>query len=417
VGGESVGEDLTQSGWSVLYGLSASDAIKKELQPLLNHRKECVKDEAFFKVFDGPTGYQKEKSVKDWLRKNGATLHPDDPPDKVPFYVLIVASPEDIPFEFQCELDLYYAVGRLWFDTPEEFGCYAKSVIDCESPSSQVVTSRQLSLFCTANDGDHATQDLYATLFDPLVQKKFGTRQKFEPYYATGAAATKDALHKMFTGQAPGGTPALMFTGSHGLLQPLGSKYQAATQGAIVCQDWPGTGAVGQTQCYAAWDLKQPKVHGMVLFMLACYGGGWPTVDSYQAPGAAPVEISKVPMMAQLPQRLLGCENGALAVIAHVDKAWSYSYHSSDGIPQSQSFRDVFMKLMNGLRLGNATDQFNLRCAGIGDELLDGLESLRKGDGTFSQEQVLNLRVAHEDSRNYVVLGDPAVRLCVKPAK
>jgi hypothetical protein len=414
-GGETVGEDLSQSGWSVLYGLNVSDAIKKELQPLLDHRKNDVKDEKLFKIFDGPEGYQKEKSVKDWLRKHEASLQVVDP-EKVPFYVLIVASPDDIPFEFQCELDLYYAVGRLWFLTPEEFAFYVKSVIDCGNPLSQVATSRQLSLFCTANQGDHATQDLYASLFDPLIQKQFGTRQHFTPVDVTGPKATKDALHNIFTGQAPGGTPALMFTGSHGLLQLPGAKYQAETQGAIVCYDWPGKGPVGQTQCYAAWDLKNPKVHGMVLFMLACYGGGWPQFDSYQAPGAAPVQISTAPMMARLPQRLLGCENGALAVIGHVDKAWSYSYHSSDGIAQPQSFRDVFLKLMFGLRLGNATDQFNLRCAGIAEELLDGLESLRKGDGEYSPEQVLNLRVAHEDSRNYVVFGDPAVRLCVKPA-
>ena len=415
VGGEAVGEDLSQSGWSVLYGLHVSDAIKRELKPLLEHRKNGVNDEKLFKVFEGAGGYQKEKSVKDWLTKHETSLQVVDP-EKVPFYVLIVASPEDIPYEFQCELDLYYAVGRLWFNTAEEFGCYAKSVLDCEKSAAHVATSRQLSLFCTSNQFDNATKDLFASLFDPLIQKKFGARQKFELQATSGSAATKDALNNIFTGQAPGGTPALMFAGSHGLLQPSGAKYQAETQGAIVCQDWPGKGPVGQDQCYAAWDLKNPKVHGMVLFMLACYGGGWPAFDSYRAPGAAPVRISPEPMMARLPQRLLGCENGALAVIGHVDQAWSYSYHSSDGIPQSQSFRDVFLKLMNGLRLGNATDQFNLRCAGIAEELLQGIDSWRKGDGKFTKEQVLNLRVAHEDARNYVVHGDPAVRLCVKPA-
>ena len=40
--------------------------------------------------------------------------------------------------------------------------------------------------------------------------------------------------------------------------------------------------------------------------------------------------------------------------------------------------------------------------------------SLTMGDGKFTSEQVANLWVARDDAWNYIVHGDPAVRLRVK---
>jgi hypothetical protein len=117
-------------------------------------------------------------------------------------------------------------------------------------------------------------------------------------------------------------------------------------------------------------------------------------------------------MVARLPQNLLGRENGALAVLAHIDKAWSYSY-SSNGQPQNQAFRDVLKQLMNGYRLGNATDAFNSRWGEISAELTQGMDSWTNGSGS-TPEEVAHLWVARDDARNYIVFGDPAVHLRVR---
>jgi len=412
VGGEIVAEDLSQAGWAVMYGPSVGLEIKQELQPLLDHRRNEVASDDLFKVFEGPSGYQPGQSASEWLAMHNTTLQVVDPTTGVPFYVLIVASPEEISFEFQCELDLWWGVGRLWFPTPEEFGCYARSVKDYETAAT-VPTSRQMALFATRQDFDVASQVLFANVIDPFIQRKFGQSQKFALQSFTGPDATKEALNSILSGEAPGGTPALLFTGSHGLLRNPDSQFLADTQGSVVCQDWPG-GPPKPDHYYAARDLPQTaKVHGMVYFLFACYGCGWPQFDSYQLQGGAQLQISPRPMLARLPQVLLGRENGALAVLGHVDRAFSYSY-SSGGQPQDQSFRDVLMKLMYGCRLGNATDQLNLRCAQRSMDLLAAINSLTMGDGKFTSEQVANLWVARDDARNYILHGDPAVRLRVK---
>ncbi|MEZ5354331.1 MAG: hypothetical protein R2762_16965 [Bryobacteraceae bacterium] len=412
VGGDMVAEDLAQAGWAVLYGPSVSEAIKQELKPLLEHRKNEVESGEFFKVFED---YQPGQSAAEWLATppRNATMQVVDPANGVPFYVLIVASPEEISFEFQYELDLYWGVGRLWFSTPEEFGCYAKSVIDYEK-AAEITTSRQLALFGTHQEFDEASKVLYANVFDPWIQGHFGQRQKFALQLFMGADATKDKLRGLWSGEAPGGTPALLFTGSHGLLRAPDSKHLIETQGALLCQDWPG-GPAKADHYYAARDLPaNTKVHGMIHFLFACYGGGWPRFDTYKRDeNGDGIPIAPSPMLARLPQALLGRENGALAVLGHVDKAFGYSY-STKGQPQNQGFRDVLIKLMNGYRLGNATDQFNFRWAALSTELLKGIDSLKTGDGRFTQSQVANLWVARDDARNYMLHGDPAVRLRVK---
>ena len=103
----------------------------------------------------------------------------------------------------------------------------------------------------------------------------------------------------------------------------------------------------------------------MVYFIYACYGFGFRKTDTFNI--AKKVPVAPAPMMARLPQALLGRENGALAVIGHIDRAWSCSFNVDGLPPQDQGFRDVLMKGLSGMCLGSATDQSNLPLGRVDD--------------------------------------------------
>ena len=68
---------------------------------------------------------------------------------------------------------------------------------------------------------------------------------------AWAGPATKDALANVLRGNEHG-TPALLFSGSHGWSSRLEDARQRTSQGAIVCQDWDGFGAINEQHWFAA---------------------------------------------------------------------------------------------------------------------------------------------------------------------
>jgi hypothetical protein len=408
LGGELNADNLAVAGWAVMYGASVSQKIKTNLTPLLELRKNQVGNNKLFKVLDPPA---EKQSASDWLFAHKTSLNVVDPSMGVPYYILIVASPEDISFEFQYELDLYWAVGRLWLENEDDFERYAHSVVAYEG-ATKVPTARKMVVFAPDySEKDNGTQKILRESLAKPLAATLGPSAQFAMQALIGKKATKAALHNIFSGTD--GTPALLFTGTHGLLQDVKSEELPGQQGALLCQEYQGGGATPDT-FYAAADLPaKAKVHGMVHFLYACYGVGYPRYDTYNYVKKA--AIAPAPMMARLPQRLLGFENGALAVLGHIDRAWSCSFNVDGQPPQDQGFRDVLTKVMSGYRLGSATDQFNFRWAALTIPLADTLKRMqtRRGLDTLAA----NLWTIRNDARNYILHGDPAIKLRVSPTE
>lgn len=127
-------------------------------------------------------------------------------------------------------------------------------------------------------------------------------------------------------------------------------------------------------------------------------------------------------LVAQLPQALL--RQGALAIFGHVDRAWTSAFRSrlERSAPavarvasaQVQAFDDLLRRLMDGKRLGYATDQFNAQQGAVAVELSDLLAQADRSSDTFALTLAISQAwVVRNDLRNYAVLGDPAVRLAV----
>ncbi|MGN5480891.1 hypothetical protein ACTMU2_41815 [Cupriavidus basilensis] len=246
--------------------------------------------------------------------------------------------------------------------------------------------------------------------------RPLGERQGFAMRALLGDAATKAALAGLLHGDGPDGAPAVLLTGSHGMCLRADDGRIAEVQGALVCQDWRGYGAIDASHWFAASDIPaDAQCHGLIHFCFACFRCGLAGTGQLQGAGRRDSNrIAPYPFTARLPQRLLSRPHGgAPAVLGHVDRAWAYSFQSDRADPQTQGFRDVVGSLPRGQRVGQATDRFNIRWAALSTELADVLRDRSAGAAVSDTELALRW-IARDDARNYVVLGDPAVRLRVR---
>jgi hypothetical protein len=382
------------------------------LLPLLDLRKQQVNktEGAPFKIFEGTCGYRRGMTARDWLSANRVSLNVVDPALGVPFYLTLVGSPEQIPFEFQYELDIYWGVGRIHFRTADEFANYAKSVVDYETIAT-VPTSRRIAVFAPQHDFARATQMFVRMVANPLSSGvapwgRIGERQKFNVTSCLAEEATKVRLADLLRSGS-----AVLFSGSHGMSFRTDDNRQPDMQGAIVCQDWAGLGAITDADWFAASDVPaDANIHGFIHFFFACFGGGYPQFDTFDRLNDQPRQIAAKPMLSRLPQALLAHpRGGALATLAHVDRAWAYSFISDRGGAQLQGFRDVLGRILRGERIGLATDQFNVRWAVLSTELSEVVQEKQNGK-VISNAEISSRWVARDDARNYVIFGDPAVR-------
>jgi hypothetical protein len=403
--------NLREAGWGVIWPAGISSDIIDALAPLLELRKK--QSGPLYREFPD---YVAGQSARDWLNARGVTLAVVDPKLGVPLYLLIVGSPAQVPFEFQYMLDSYWNVGRLDFDTPAEYAAYAEAVVKYEKDAA-VPTTRSSALWITRNQADRATGLLHNQVGVPLAKGDtnnlpLGAEKNFKLGEFLAEQATRTNLEAILRGEIATGRPALVFTGSHGVAFDSGDKAaQREGQGALLSQAWVKGQPATPDQYLTARDLPSDlRTDGMIHFMFACYGGGCPVRDTYDRSGGKPAPLMDAPIVARLPQRLLA--SGSLAVLAHIDRAWAYSFQTDRGKPQVQEFRNVLEKLLSGDRIGEATDVFNMRWSVLGSDLQMLVEQ-----NEFDPVPLPNLAnrlVARDDARNYIILGDPAVRLRVE---
>ncbi len=400
---------VPQAGWAVVFHQDEPQETREALAPLIEHRRGQVAEDRV-KVLEYRSGERRPQ----WLARHGVGAGTVDP-TKVPFYLLLVGGPEKIPFTFGHLLDVEYAVGLLHFDTAEEYARYAESVVRYET-GGPATRAQEAVFFATRHDYDRATQLSADSLVKPLVSgKALAERQGFRSLSLFHDEATKERLAHLFN--PPEGTqpPAFLFTATHGVGFPCGHPLQLAAQGALLCQDWPGIGALSPEHYFAAADLPaSARVHGLVAFHFACYGGGTPSHDRFfHKPGIPPTAIADQPFLAALPKALLAHPNGgALAVIAHVERAWGYSIVTANAGPQLQPFENAIGRILSGQPVGHAMKDFNERYAALATSLSSLLEEASFG-ATVSDFELVNSWAERNDAEGYVVLGDPAVRMRV----
>jgi hypothetical protein len=396
-------EDPVSAGWALIVS-GEQPGVTGALEVLVRHRHGRI------------LSYERGESVTKWLGRYG--VEPGNIlVERVPFYLLIAGGPEQIPFDFQIDLAVEYAVGRIAFDTPAEYERYADAVVAHERRGVPPA-AREVAYFATRHAGDRATQMseglLVATLAEgtpdaPAIAADCG----FGSINLRADDATKVHLLELFQRERP---PAILFTATHGVRWPSGHDAQAAAQGALLCTAG-ATGLPAPADYVAAGDVSDDaNVAGMIAFLFACYGAGTPRENRFFAWNGENAPAAPADFVSALPRRLLAHPNGpALAVIGHVDLAWTTGFVDTSGAPEVQPFRNALGMLLTGRPVGLALRDFADRYASLSTHIASAVDEARRAAAFRRQVPQVDADIAYRwvqrnDAGAYVVLGDPAVR-------
>lgn len=411
---------LPKQRWGVIapQGLEG-DSLLKRIAPLVRWREEM--QGAPVRTYLAPVGMDTGAAVR-WKKREFRNESVDE--SDRPRYLLLLGDMDGLSLELQQVLSTDAFVGRLVFPTEEGYEAYCAKVLKWEATTSQQRT-RPRALFYTARDGTRATDIASEVLMEPGFatlrerQPKDFPHTELREIIDEQGASTQQWLSCVAQPE-----PSVMLSLSHGLGGTgwNSPEQQRALQGALVLPD--------KRLLTGAEVVSRPFLPGGIWFYLACYGAGTPGRSSYEPwlqqlrnvdLDAARVLAEGVPregarpFTSALPQAVLANPEGPLAVIGHVDLAWTSTFSDQGNLAHSR-FLGVLRALLEGRRVGNALHML-LR---FFNEALVELTALYKQEewalasgraSSVDQRARAGLWLLCQDLANYVLLGDPAVRL------
>jgi hypothetical protein len=419
--------DLVSQRWGVIAPEGPEgDRLLALIEPLLRHREQ--QQGAPVHTYRVPPDLEGPATVR-W--KNTVLRDESIPEQEWPRYLLILGDLDQVSLELQQGLGSDVFVGRLAFRQEKHYASYVDKVLRWErAPSTE---SRARSLFFTAHDGTAATQVGYRQLILPSLQA-CRTRQQKGDFSADlrELGSPEDWSPQELLDEVASARPSVLMSVSHGLGAPRqgwrAPTEQQALQGAM---------CLGPGQHLSASDVAtRPFLPGGLWMYLACFGGGTPHTSPYfhwlrrlqdagartgrpEAVLASLPKEGQPPFIAALPQAVLANPHGPLALIAHVDLAWSYGFSDVDATQvrgRPSRFLGLLRELVEGRRVGvgltallRFATEANLELTLMEDQDASG----RGASRDFTRRG--HLWMTRQDVAGYVLLGDPAVRLPLAP--
>ena len=419
--------DLRLQRWGLIVPKGEEgQRLLKLIEPLRKHR-EREQHGHIVKVFEAHRGIDQDAALR-WLKEN---LEAEDlEEEERPGYLLILGDLDTISLELQVELSHEAFVGRLAFPTDDGYRAYVDKVLRwAEQPCS---ARHARPLFYTAKDGSAATRLGHDLLIQPCVTTSFERQAK-------GLQRMQPPMSWVETGDGPGTAverflrfasvtaPSVLFSLSHGMGLPSSGAWasaeeQRAQQGALVLPK----DQVLTSKAVASGAF----LPGGVWFGLACFSAGTPVNSIYATllqdlstlhpsvarfAGTPLHEPGGRPFIAALPQAALANPEGPLAVVGHVDLAWTTSFNEQ-GISKHKRFREVIETIGHRHRVGLAlaplhdiARQLGRRQATSSLDAYKARKSKRRARDSDSDHAFDWLQIF--DLSSYVLLGDPAVHL------
>ena len=277
-----------------------------------------------------------------------------------------------MPFEVTHEIDSDYCVGLLDFETPDEYARYAASVIEYETASASS-NAREVVFFGTRHPFDDATLLSADWLVAPLAdgmpasgrrRRAAGRARSSVSGSASSlrAGATRDALLRRARRRrrdaiACSSLPATAWSGRTAIAR------QSSAQGALLCQDWPGFGSVAPAHYVSGADVPDgARVHGMITFHFACFGGGTPRRRPLSFRAGAGAAGDRAASRSS-PRCRAGCWHIRAAARWPASRTSSargaLDHRHRPRVPQIRPFQRAIGQMLVGKPVGIAVQEFN----------------------------------------------------------
>ena len=399
--------DPHTAGWT--YLVNANDPQREEMErivkPLAQHRG--MEDPIAPLLYRGDI----EDLLQDYY---GLQLTAD----KVPQYILILGGPDQIPFSVQSLVDTVAKVGRVAFDDLRDLEIYVEKLIRLENAPEPVVSAEAI-VFAPDHGLPDPTYFSREFLAKPLAEY---VRDKIKILARTylGWDATKENLK-----EACGGTPALVFTASHGL-GAVGEPFEAQKRynGAICCEH---DGPLTMESLFSANDIPTdvPFLEGAIFFQFACFGYGTPAQSDFAHwLDGVPKDYAESAFIAALPTKLLAHPRGPIAYIGHLDTAFLHGFTDAEDPhildrwhPRISPFVHGLNRMLRLQPCGFAMEDMHARYGLCNAKITRTYDLQRRNRLEWTPELkagFLDNWILRGDSQNYMVLGDPAARLRIR---
>ncbi len=428
---------IRDQGWGVIAPRGeAGDRLLSLVAPLLAKRLEDLDDDDLdeIDVYRVPPDMTHAQAVQ-WVDRK---LVGNRSLREIPGYVCILGGPELVSFELQQVLSTGFAAGRIAFDRDEHYRAYVDKLLRWER---QEASASARALFFTARDGTPATELGYQQLMRPTVddvsaQAASGqlALDQVQSFDRDDALAMADEL----LATAAQSQPSVLMSCSHGMGAPRrgwGDEVrQRAMQGAL---------CLGQDEVIDANELASgPFLPGGMWFLFACFGLGTPRHSAYHHWLSRLKELGEfgqhldavlhsLPQagqpgfLAALPRAVLANPDGPLAVVGHLDLAWSYGFQDIEKMSNNERHRRfelVLNPLLRGQRAGLALSGLQRAREQVKSDLLIATDDHARADTTGAPAADDAIRLGHRwmlhhDLDGYILLGDPAAKLTVTPSQ
>jgi hypothetical protein len=419
---------LEKQRWGVIVpDGSEGERLAQIIAPLIATRKDQQEGHEP-KVYKVPTGMSAEQAI-DWWGK----VYNSEDTDIVdrPRYLLILGDADQISWDAQqCWSSAAY-VGRLAFANESGYEAYMHKLLACER-AARAEEKKLRSVFLTVRDGTAATTTGHRGLMSPTIDalREGLTQNTFAASEIVDLGENGRVTPEDFLRAAALHEPTLLFSVSHGFgtTQETSEQERRRIQGAM---------SFGQGVKLTAEDVaNRAFLPGGAWFFFACFSAGTPSESSYahwlqslkeagmnvrqsDIDGVFAALAQQKPFVAALPQAALANPDGPLAVMGHVDLAWTFSFQDGSKQFKSSRFHNVFRGIVEHARVGSSFFDLQRVFVDVNGELttmFDQEAKAQRTNKTLPDAKTRALKKAslwmlRQDLTAYVLLGDPAARI------